>query len=130
MIQLTPSRKSPEAQASRPFLSNGAVIGLTVAFGLTLLVLGLSPAFAPPAGLAPIAHLAGFAVLIMPIATLRPGWVWVALILFAAFGGLIEGLQIRTGRDGSFQDAITNVVGLVLGMICGSLSRRIAPLTS
>jgi VanZ family protein len=79
------------------------------------------------AALAPVAHLTGFAVLILPIAVLRPGWVRVALPLLFIFGVSIEALQLRTGRDGSVEDAIMNGAGLVLGGLTGTLWRRLAP---
>lgn len=68
-----------------------------------------------------IYHAFAFAGLALPIATLRPGWLFVAVPTYAAFGGLIEIIQPFVGRDCSFADWVADLTGVGLGIVAGRI---------
>ena len=71
-------------------------------------------------------HMAGFAALVFPVAVTRPGWSWrsrvSAVLLAAALGALIEGIQPHVGRSGDWADALANLAGAMLGGMGGRLA--------
>lgn len=107
-----------------------SLIAIAIAF-LTL-TLTLTPASAPPLG--PIAqsdkvyHVVAFAVLALPIAFLRPGWLILTVPVYMAFGGLIEIVQPFVGRDRSLADWIADLIGLGIGVAVGRTVAHVVPL--
>ena len=103
-------------------------IPLTLAVTLTLTVAMLWPLEAPPPALEgsdKLVHLLAFAALAFPLArTGRMGLLRV-FIGASAFGGVIELIQPSFNRSGDVNDWIADVAGVVLGIGCGLLYRRI-----
>ena len=103
-------------------------IPLTLAVTLTLIVAMLWPLEAPspaPEGSDKLVHLLAFAALAFPLArTGRMGLLRV-FIGASAFGGVIELIQPSFNRSGDVNDWIADVAGVVLGIGCGLLYRRI-----
>ena len=103
-------------------------IPLTLAVTLTLTIAMLWPLEAPPPapeGTDKLVHFIAFAALAFPLAcTGRVG----LLPVFSgasAFGGVIELIQPSFNRSADVNDWIADVAGVVLGIGCGLLYRRI-----
>ena len=107
-------------------------LGLTLLLATVLAVLTLSPVSAPE----PIEHsdkvyhVLAFAGLAFPISFLRPGWLLIAVPVFAAFGGLIELIQPYVGRECSLADWLADLGGIVLGVGCGRIMALAGPVIS
>ena len=103
-------------------------IPLTLAVTLTLTVALLWPLEAPPPapeGSDKLVHFIAFAALAFPLArTGRFGLVPVFMGA-SAFGGAIELIQPPFNRSADINDWIANILGVVLGIGCGLLYRRI-----
>ena len=103
-------------------------IPLTLAASLLLTVAMLWPMEAlPPApeGSDKLVHLVAFAALAFPLA--RTGRVGLLPVFIgaSAFGGIIELIQPSFNRSADVNDWIADVVGVILGIGCGLLYRRI-----
>ena len=102
-------------------------IPLTLAVTLTLTVAMLWPLEAPPApeGSDKLVHLIAFAALAFPLA--RTGRIGLLPVFIgaSAFGGAIELIQPSFNRSAEFNDWVADVVGVVLGIGCGLLYRRL-----
>jgi VanZ family protein len=103
-------------------------IPLTLAVTITLTVAMLWPLEAPPPapeGSDKLVHLVAFAALAFPLA--RTGRISLLPVFIgaSAFGGVIELLQPRFNRSANIIDWIADIVGVVLGIGCGLLYRRI-----
>ena len=103
-------------------------IPLTLAVTLTLTVAMLWPMDQPPPapeGSDKLVHLAAFAALAFPLA--RTGRIGLLPVFIgaSAFGGAIELIQPSFNRSADVNDWIADVVGVVLGIGCGLLYRRI-----
>lgn len=100
-------------------------LGLSVLMVAIISLLTLTPVTAPSLGSIEhadkIYHALAFAGLALPIATLRPGWLVVAVPTYAAFGGLIEIIQPFVGRDCSFADWVADLIGVGLGIVAGRI---------
>ena len=105
-------------------------IPITLAVTLILTVAMLWPLEAPP--LAPdgsdrVLHLIAFATLSFPLArTGRIGFTPV-FVGASAFGGLIELIQPSFNRSADLSDWVADILGVVLGMICGLIYRHLRP---
>ena len=103
-------------------------IPLTIIVTFTLTVAALWPLEAPPPapeGSDKLVHFVAFAALAFPLArTGRFGLVPV-FIGASAFGGGIELIQPSFNRSADVNDWIADIVGVILGIGCGLLYRRI-----
>ena len=83
----------------------------------------------PPApdGSDKILHLIAFAALSFPFA--RPGRFGLLPVFLgaSAFGGMIELIQPSFNRNADLKDWVADVAGVVLGVMCGLIYRRLQP---
>ena len=103
-------------------------IPLTLAVTLTLTVAMLWPLDAPlpaPEGSDKLLHFIAFAALAFPLARTGRIGLMPVFIGASAFGGAIELIQRSINRSADFNDWISDVVGVTLGIGCGLLYRRI-----
>ena len=105
-------------------------IPITLAVTLTLTVAMLWPLEAPPPapdGSDKVVHLIAFAALSFPLA--RTGRIGLTPVFVgaSAFGGLIELIQPSFYRSADVGDWVADILGVVLGMICGLIYRRLRP---
>ena len=103
-------------------------IPLTLAVTLTLTVAMLWRLEVPPPapeGSNKLVHFIAFAALAFPLARKGRFGLLPVLIDASAFGGAIELIQPRFNRSADFNDWVTDMVGVVLGIGCGLLYRRI-----
>ena len=102
-------------------------IPLTLAVTLTLTVAMLWPMDQPtpaPEGSDKLVHFIAFAALAFPLA--RTGRIGLLPVFIgaSAFGGVIELIQPSFNRSADVNDWVADVVGVVLGIGCGLLYRR------
>ena len=105
-------------------------IPITLAVTLILTVAMLWPLEAPPPapdGSDKLVHLIAFAALSFPLA--RTGRIGLLPVFVgaSAFGGLIELIQPTFNRSADVGDWVADIMGVVLGMICGLIYRRLRP---
>ena len=105
-------------------------IPITLAVTLILTVAMLWPLEAPPPapdGSDKVVHLIAFAALSFPLA--RTGRIGLLPVFVgaSAFGGLIELIQPSFNRSADTADWVADILGVVLGMICGLIYRRLRP---
>ena len=105
-------------------------IPITLAVTLILTVAMLWPLEAPPPapdGSDKLVHLIAFAALSFPLA--RTGRIGLTSVFVgaSAFGGLIELIQPTFNRSADVSDWVADIMGVVLGMICGLIYRRLRP---
>ena len=62
-------------------------------------------------------HLILIAILILPIAIIRPNAMWIMLSLTVAFGGAIEPLQPLVKRNCEMADFLADAFGAILGVL-------------
>jgi VanZ family protein len=103
-------------------------IPLTIIVTFTLTVAMLWPMEAPapaPEGSDKLVHFVAFAALVFPLA--RTGRIGLLPVFIgaSAFGGAIELIQPSFNRSADTNDWIADTVGVVLGIGCGLLYRRI-----
>jgi VanZ family protein len=103
-------------------------IPLTIIVTLTLSVAMLWPLEAPPPapeGSDKLVHFIAFAALAFPLA--RTGRIGLLPVFIgaSAFGGVIELIQPSFNRSADFNDWVADVVGVILGIGCGLLYRRL-----
>ena len=103
-------------------------IPLTIAVTLILTVAMLWPLEAPP--LAPegsdkLLHFIAFTVLAFPLARTGRFGLLPVFIGASVFGGTIELIQPSFNRSADINDWIADIFGIVLGIGCGLLYRRI-----
>jgi VanZ family protein len=103
-------------------------IPLTIIVTLTLTVAMLWPLHAPPPtpeNSDKLVHLGAFAALAFPLARTGRFGLLPVLIGASAFGGAIELIQPSFNRSADVNDWVADVVGVILGIGCGLLYRRI-----
>ena len=103
-------------------------IPLTIAVTLTLTVAMLWPLDAPPPapeGSDKLVHLVAFAALAFPLARTGRFGLLPVFIGASAFGGAIELIQPSFNRSADVNDWVADIVGVILGIGCGLLYRRI-----
>ena len=103
-------------------------IPLTIIVTLTLTVAMLWPMEAPlpaPEGSDKLVHFIAFAALSFPLA--RTGRIGLLPVFVgaSAFGGAIELIQPSFNRSADVNDWVADIVGVVLGIGCGLLYRRL-----
>jgi len=70
-------------------------------------------------------HLAAFAALAFPLARTGRCGLLPVFVGASAFGGVIELVQPSFNRSADIKDWIADIVGVLLGISCGLLYRRI-----
>ena len=105
-------------------------IPVTLAVTLILTVAMLWPLEAPPPapdGSDKVVHLIAFAALSFPLA--RTGRIGLLPVFVgaSAFGGLIELIQPTFNRSADMNDWVADILGVVLGILCGLIYRRLRP---
>ena len=103
-------------------------IPLTLAVTLTLTVAMLWPMDQPPhgpEGSDKLVHFVAFAALAFPLARTGRFGLLPVFIGASAFGGAIELIQPSFNRSADVNDWVADVAGVVLGIGCGLLYRRI-----
>ena len=103
-------------------------VPLTIVVTLTLSVAMLWPPEAPPPapdGSDKLMHLIAFTALAFPLARTGRFGLLPVFIGASAFGGAIELIQPSFNRSADINDWVADVVGVVLGIGCGLLYRRI-----
>ena len=103
-------------------------IPLTLIVTLALTVAMLWPMEAPPP--APevsdkLVHLVAFAALAFPLARTGRYGLLPVFVGASAFGGAIELIQPSFNRSADVNDWVADVVGVILGIGCGLLYRRL-----
>lgn len=103
-------------------------IPITLTVTLILTVAMLWPLEAPPPapdGSDKVVHLIAFSALSFPLArTGRFGLIPV-FVGASAFGGLIELIQPNFNRSADINDWVADIMGVVLGILCGLMYRRL-----
>jgi VanZ family protein len=103
-------------------------IPLTLVVMLTLTVAMLWPMDQPPPapeGSDKLVHFIAFAALAFPLARTGRFGLLPVFIGASAFGGAIEVIQPDFNRSADVNDWIADIVGVVLGIGCGLLYRRL-----
>lgn len=105
-------------------------IPITLIVTLILTIAMLWPINTPPPGpdgSDKFAHIIAFAALSFPLA--RTGRFGLLPVFkgASAFGGLIELIQPIFNRSADMNDWIANIIGVVLGIMCGLIYRRLRP---
>ena len=103
-------------------------IPLTLIVTLTLTVAMLWPLEAPPPapeGSDKLVHFIAFAALAFPLARTGRLGLLPVFVGASAFGGLIELIQPSFNRSADINDWIADIVGVVFGIGCGLLYRRL-----
>lgn len=103
-------------------------IPLTVAMTLTLTVTMLWPMAQPPVapeGSDKLVHFIAFAALAFPLARTGRFGLLPVFIGASAFGGAIELIQPSFNRGADLNDWVADIMGVVLGIGCGFLYRRL-----
>ena len=103
-------------------------IPLTIIVTFTLTVAMLWPLEAPPPapeGSDKLVHFVAFVVLAFPLARTGRFGLLPVFIGASAFGGAIELIQPSFNRGADVNDWVADIVGVVLGIGCGLLYRRL-----
>ena len=103
-------------------------IPLTIVVTLTLTVAMLWPMDQPPPapdGTDKLVHLIAFAALAFPLARTERFGLPPVFLGASAFGGAIELIQPSFNRSADLNDWVADIVGVILGIGCGLLYRRI-----
>ena len=103
-------------------------IPLTIIVTTVLTVAMLWPLEAPPPaseGSDKLVHFIAFAALAFPLA--RTGRIGLLPVLIgaSAYGGIIELIQPSFNRSADVNDWVADIVGVVLGVGCGLIYRRL-----
>ena len=105
-------------------------IPITLIVTAILTIAMLWPLDAPPPtpdGSDKIVHIIAFAGLSFPLS--RTGRIGLLPVFLgaSAFGGLIELIQPSFNRSADMNDWMANIVGVVVGILCGLIYRRRRP---
>ena len=103
-------------------------IPITLAVTLILTVAMLWPLEAPPPapdGSDKVIHLLAFAALSFPLARTGRFGLLPVFVGASAFGGMIELIQPSFNRSADVNDWIADLIGVVVGILCGLMHRRL-----
>jgi len=70
-------------------------------------------------------HALAFAMLVLPLGWVRPGWAAGLVAGALAYGGAIELIQPGIGRTGEWADLAANAMGCAIGLLPGQLRHRL-----
>lgn len=87
----------------------------TIAY-LTLTKVDLPPL---PEGSDKVQHALAFFGLSLPVAVVRPRWLWLFIPAFIGFGWMIEVIQPYVGRDRDVMDLVADGTGVALAALVG-----------
>jgi VanZ family protein len=105
-------------------------IPMTLIVTVTLTVAMLWPLERPPPapeGSDKVVHFIAFAALVFPLARTGRFGLLPVFIGAAAVGGAHELIQPNFNRGADLNDWVADVIGVVLGIACGLLYRRLRP---
>ena len=99
---------------------------ITIILTLLILLLSLYPIDASPNSLSndKAYHLIAYSLLSFPVSIKKPPFYILICLFFIIFGGFIELIQPYFNRYFDISDFLTNSVGVLIGMIIGSIMRR------
>lgn len=103
-------------------------IPITLIVTLILTVAMLWPLDTPPPGpdgSDKVVHIIAFAALSFPLARTGRFGLLPVFVGASAFGGLIELIQPTFNRSADMNDWVADVMGVVLGIVCGLMYRRL-----
>jgi VanZ family protein len=93
------------------------LVALPILTGLLLMPGQEGPAMIP--GLDKVFHFIGFFGLVLPFAMVRPQQAWIAALVAAGYGGVIELIQPSFGRGAEWGDAFANLAGAMSAAAMG-----------
>ena len=105
-------------------------IPITLTVTLILTVAMLWPLDTPPPapdGSDKVVHLIAFAALSFPLARTGRFGLLPVFLGASAFGGLIELIQPSFNRSADMEDWVADIIGVVIGILCGLMYRRLRP---
>ena len=105
-------------------------ISITLAVTLILTFAMLWPLEAPPPapeGGDKVVHLIAFAALSFPLARTGRFGLLPVFLGAIAFGGMIELIQPSFNRSADMTDWVADIIGVVVGIACGFIYRRLRP---
>ena len=105
-------------------------IPITLIMTIILTVAMLWPLDAPteaPDGSDKVVHLIAFAALSFPLSKTGRFGLFPVFLGASFFGGMIELIQPTFNRSADMNDWIADIVGVVLGITCGLIHRRLQP---
>ena len=111
-----------------PLMRRNLDISLTLLVAISLTVAMLWPLQQPllaPQGSDKLVHLIAFASLAFPLARTGRFGLLPVFIGATTFGGAIELTQPNFNRSADVNDWVADIVGVVLGIACGLIYRRI-----
>ena len=132
-LAMNPSARSPHLPLkvwgyTPQWMRKNFDILLTIIVTLTLTIAMLWPLEAPPPapeGSDKLVHFIAFAALAFPLAYTGRFGLPPVFIGASVYGGAIELIQPSFNRSADVNDWVTDVVGVVLGIGCGLLYRRL-----
>lgn len=105
-------------------------IPLTLIMTALLITAMLWPIDIPPPapnGSDKIIHMIAFAALVFPLSRTGRFSLPPVFIGAGAFGGLIEVIQPSFNRSADINDWLANIIGVIIGIVCGLVYRRLRP---
>ncbi|WP_371226033.1 VanZ family protein [Roseovarius sp. 2305UL8-3] len=69
-------------------------------------------------------HFAAFAMLVLPLSWVRPGWILWLVPLAITYGAVIELIQPFVGRSGDWDDLLADALGSLTGSVPSLLKGR------
>lgn len=101
---------------------------LIVALALTIAMLWPMDASLPvPHGSDKLGHLIAFAMLSLPLSITERFGLLTVFLGASAFGGVIEIIQPSFNRSADVKDWVADVMGVILGIVCSLMYRRLRP---
>ena len=103
-------------------------IPITLTVTVILTVAMLWPLDTPPPapdGSDKVVHLIAFAALSLPLARTGRFGLLPVFVGASAFGGMIELIQPTFNRSADMNDWIADIIGVVIGILCGLVYRRL-----
>ena len=98
---------------------------LIVTLALTVVMFWPMDKSTAPDGTDKLVHLIAFAALAFPLARTGRFGLLPVFVCASAFGGAIELLQPSFNRSADVNDWVADVIGVILGIGCGLLYRRL-----
>ena len=105
-------------------------IPITLILTAILTIAMLWPLDAPPPapdGSDKLVHLIAFAALSFPLSRTGRFGLLPVFVGASAFGGVIELIQPSFNRSADMNDWIADIIGVVAGIVCGLIYRRLRP---
>jgi len=100
-------------------------VTLVILFCISALSLMPLPQLPDVPGSDKLHHIAAYGILMLPVALRAPRHWWLIGIAFIAWSGVIELIQPFVNRYGEWLDLAANTAGLLIGLLVGTLLRRL-----